>query len=185
MGYNLYITRKAHWSDETGEHITHEEWFDYVGRHSNLKIRESAPTSISPYVEWDDADGWWLSWDDGQIDSKSPSCDHIERMIAIADDLGAKVLGEESEQYIANKRGYILDGERGRFLFDRSKKIENERGYMHYDHVVLDPPAEETKRERTPSEVKKIAEIAKRLRAAKDADLAMEKRLNRSWWKIW
>lgn len=186
MGYNLYITKKENPSDDAGERISHDEWFDYVDRHAQLKISESmTPTSSSNYVQWGNMDGWWLSWHDGQIDSKNPSCDHIERMIAIASDLGAKVMGEELEQYVANEKGYILEGERGRFLFDRSRKTYTERGYMHYEQVALDTPIEETTREWTPSEERKIAEAAKMLRAAKDADLAMEKKLNRPWWKIW
>jgi len=178
VGYNLTITKKEHPFSEEGDQISQTEWLDYVDKHAHLQIsKDMTPSSDSEYVVWDDSK-CWLSWsNDGSIDSKNPDCEFIERMISIADGLGAKVLGEESEQYLAHDSGYIMDGERGRYLADRSQK-KNESGIVRYEYIQLDEP---TRKPSSKEDAEKLREIEKEMQKV----AAVKKSKNRPWWKFW
>jgi hypothetical protein len=176
LGYDLTITKKEHPSDEKGEQISHEEWFDYVEKHAHLRIDKSmTPSSDSEYVVWGDSSSW-LSWSNGSIDSKNPGCDFIEYMINVTDALGAKVLGEESEQYSADDRGYIMHGERAMFLADRST-AKKENGAVRYDYIEL----ESTGKPKVKLHAQELVILEKEMQKL----AAMKKSMNRPWWKFW
>lgn len=103
MGYDLHITRADSWLDSQNTPITHPEWEAYV---------ESDPELI-----WEGWTNWttlgrihtavWRSgslevhfhWYHSEITAKPSSREGIQKMVAIADALGAKVFGDENERY--------------------------------------------------------------------------------------
>ena len=99
MGYDFHITRKEHWADYEGPRISLEEWTAYAGSDIDLK-----PDSDNPGAEnWivTNHDGpcplWWDA--NGEIIAKNPEQSMVEKMVAIANALGARVLGDDGEVY--------------------------------------------------------------------------------------
>ncbi len=99
MGYNLYITRKKSWLNDTGPEISAEEWLAYVATDSQLhpdfengkyRVRIEIPS------RYPDA---WLDWNDGCIYTKNPDPPIIAKMLQIASVLNAKVQGDDGEIY--------------------------------------------------------------------------------------
>jgi len=88
MGYDLYITRRKSWSDE-GNEITAGECLAYVERDTELGLR---PEDGPHFAEWrGGSSDSWLDWSDGQICTKNPEAPLIEKMVAIARQLGPKM----------------------------------------------------------------------------------------------
>jgi hypothetical protein len=99
MGYDFHITRKEHWADDKGPRISLDEWIVYAATGTDIK-----PDSDNPGAEnWmvtnhDVACPLW--WDDsGEVVAKNPDQWVVERMVAIANALGARVLGDDGEVY--------------------------------------------------------------------------------------
>ncbi len=99
MGYNLHITRRSYWAD-IGNDITCAEWLDYVLTDRELKLLGPSSPLLAiwdgPSVLIDP----WLDWSDGQIFTKNPDALLINKMIEVAERLGAVVQGDEGEAYM-------------------------------------------------------------------------------------
>lgn len=99
MGYDFHITRKDHWADDEGPAISLEEWAEYA----------RGDTDINPDTDNPGAENWIVTvrkgacplwWDNtGEILAKDPGPTVIEKMITIANALGARVLGDDGEVY--------------------------------------------------------------------------------------
>jgi hypothetical protein len=99
MGYDFHIIRKEHWADDEGPRISLDEWIVYAATDTDVK-----PDSDNPGAEnWlvtnhDDACPIW--WDDsGEVVAKNPNQWVVKKMVAIANPLGARVLGDDGEVY--------------------------------------------------------------------------------------
>jgi hypothetical protein len=96
MGYDLHITRKAHWSDEDGPTIGSDEW---------LSILDSDPELSRATDAGDDTlAGAWkgdtLFWfDDCEVRCKNPDDAIVRKMVQIAGRLNATVQGDDGEIY--------------------------------------------------------------------------------------
>ncbi len=116
MGYELYITRGANWYDEVKEPITLEEWFAYIKSDPEMRLdgfceaplgdgsvfRGEDP-SIAVWVAYSE-DGVgdnhaWMWHRRGNIGAKNPDREIVAKMWRIAQSLGARVVGEEDEEY--------------------------------------------------------------------------------------
>jgi hypothetical protein len=86
MGYDLHITRKNDWFDEGGPVITENEFAELLNRRPNLK-----------------EEVWWS---DGNIDTKNPEDPLIRELMIAAQELGAKVQGDDGEIYTED---YLAD----------------------------------------------------------------------------
>src|SRR5687768_18275222 len=75
MGYDLHITRRKSWSDNDGPAITEAEWNALITAEPDL------------------ADA--LYWERGEIICKNPDEAMIDRMVALSEQLGAKVEGDD------------------------------------------------------------------------------------------
>ena len=96
MGYDLHITRRELWHNE-GDDITAEEWLAHVQLDPELRLR---PENGPFHVEWQVAgSSSWFDWSHGQIYTKYPDPSTIEKMVAIAHQLGATVQGDDGEFY--------------------------------------------------------------------------------------
>jgi hypothetical protein len=100
MGYELHITRAPKWYYENEGHwISAEEWLEYVERDPELRL---AGYNGKYFALWSGKSEYpdpWLDWCQGNIDSKSPDDAIIDKMVAVAKELGAKVQGDDGEVY--------------------------------------------------------------------------------------
>ncbi|MBX2855175.1 MAG: hypothetical protein KTR21_09315 [Rhodobacteraceae bacterium] len=128
MGYELHITRKAHWADENGPEISLDEWLGYVSADPEMRLDGFAEAplpgggvlraedqSLAVWTAWPGDGGrdgggdggmdglaWmWLSGD-GAICAKHPDIDIRRKMWRIAQDFGARLVGDDGEQYGAD-----------------------------------------------------------------------------------
>jgi hypothetical protein len=92
MGYDFHITRRDNWYDE-GADISADEWLKYVESDPELSIDESNGKYFAIWKED------WLDWQLGEIYTKDPRRNLVEKMIQIANRLNAKVQGDEGEVY--------------------------------------------------------------------------------------
>lgn len=95
MGYDVRITRTP--GPGGGKTITAAEWLAYVAGDAELRpMPENGPY----FVSWSgDPVLAWLDWFDGQIHSKYPAPALIDKMVAIAMKLDARVQGDDGEIY--------------------------------------------------------------------------------------
>jgi hypothetical protein len=98
MGYDIHITRRQDWADP-GNDITKDEFvrlvrsdaeFHYPGQNGNDYADWQSPTS--DYTSW-------LCWSNGQIYTKNPEEELIDKMVALARTLQAEVQGDDGEVY--------------------------------------------------------------------------------------
>ena len=120
MGYELHITRKAHWADEDGPEISLSEWLGYVAADPEIRLDGFAEAplpgggalraedqSLAVWTAWPgDGGGDGLAWmwlsDSGAICAKNPDIDIRRKMWRIAQDFGARLVGDDGEQYGAD-----------------------------------------------------------------------------------
>jgi hypothetical protein len=99
MGYDVYITRKKSWVDETGPVITVDEWLAYVASDHELRLDPASKKhGVILNIQCSDPDPW-LEWSDGSIYTKNPDEAFRTKMVQIAARLGAKVQGDDGEIY--------------------------------------------------------------------------------------
>jgi hypothetical protein len=98
MPYHLHITRAADWTNSSELPITAAEWLRLVRNDSELVQH---PLRGLHSVRWAGSDGkkWWLEWSDGRINSAYPDSALLQKLVAIAERLGAKVQGDGGEVY--------------------------------------------------------------------------------------
>ena len=109
MGYNLYITRRTSWPDDTGPEISASEWLALVDRDGELDLQpENGPHFANCRRAGEPADQW-LDWSEGGLFTKNPEKWLISKMIELAAELDARVLGEEGEEYTAENLDALLD----------------------------------------------------------------------------
>ena len=103
MGYDLHITRRKYWSNE-GNDISAAEWLAYIARDSELVLR---PEQGPYFAEWNGSSALenpWLDWSKGQIYSKNPDPKLIDKMVSIARQFNAAVVGDDNEIYDAGDK---------------------------------------------------------------------------------
>jgi hypothetical protein len=98
VGYDVHITRRKDWS-QAGKEITAEEWLAYVKQDSELSLfPQNGPycTRWSGGSKHVDA---WLDWSKGNVYTRNPDERLIDKMVAIARSLDARVQGDDGEIY--------------------------------------------------------------------------------------
>ena len=102
MGYELHITRRPLWSDDTGPIIDEPEWRRIIEADPELSLDLQTRCVMSDgefvFAEWKgepDALGWYR----GEIVTKNPDEPLITKMVQIAGRLGATVQGDDGEFY--------------------------------------------------------------------------------------
>ena len=117
MGYDVHITRKAFWFDESGPMITQEEWEAYIAGDPELRLDGYAESTTAagatlrtvdpgiavwlahPDVGPNGEGGWIGRHSRGNIVVKSPDQAFLVKMWQIAQVFGARVVGDEDETY--------------------------------------------------------------------------------------
>lgn len=108
MGYDLHITRKTWWADPEGPEISLVDWIAYALGDPDL---QSDPDNPDPknwlFVSAEQPWPLWWRRDTGAVYSKNPPPDVVLKMIAIAQALEARVLGDDDEIYSLNAGGEV------------------------------------------------------------------------------
>ena len=104
MGYDVHITRKAHWAEEHGPGISMDEWQQYVDDHPECHWFEIAGRKQKPddAVVVYDSSGSELGpiwWQGGEVRTKNPPLELVSYMIGAANMLNARVMGDDGETY--------------------------------------------------------------------------------------
>lgn len=99
MGYNLYITRKREWFEEDGPAIALSEWQALVNSDTELSWDLANGEGFANWMPVGTEPTGWIAWDGGNLESKNPNTPLIRKMAALAQALGARVVGEEGEAY--------------------------------------------------------------------------------------
>ena len=114
MGYNCWITRAAGPNVEPGG----------VGADEVRRLIEADPElEFDPQGELEDGSFmfWWnahptrdpdescLTWDPiGQISADSPDMDECAKLLAMAQQLNARFIGEDGEELTIDRRGWLI-----------------------------------------------------------------------------
>jgi hypothetical protein len=107
MGYDLHVTRKEYWCDETGPEISLDEWIRYATSDGEIQPDPANPGDENWIVVLEE-DSWPLWWrTTGEIHTKNPEDGMIQKLVSIADSLNARVLGDDEEIYCADSLGAI------------------------------------------------------------------------------
>ncbi len=98
MGYDLHITRAPEWIDSGSHPITLRDWNAYVV--SDEQICHDPDNSAEDYLfDGHLKEPWPLWWSDGEIYTKNPDGQTIDKLCQIAAALGAVVQGDDGEVY--------------------------------------------------------------------------------------
>ena len=98
MGYDLHITRRKQWSSK-GKCITSDEWLTYAQHDPELRLHAENGPYFFVWSGPSTLDCPWLDWSEGNIYSKNPDAALVDKMVAIAGQLGAQVQGDDGEIY--------------------------------------------------------------------------------------
>lgn len=98
MGYDIHITRRSDWSDESGRAIAAEEWSRLAGGDPSL---HHSPESGESFYEYAEGDGWF-DLAGGCVFSKNPNKATLGKAHELAVKLRAKVQGDDGEVYLPN-----------------------------------------------------------------------------------
>ena|SRR5438045_489673 len=99
MGYDVHITRANSWVENEGHWISADEWLKYVREDSELRL---ATENGEHFAIWSGPSEYpepWLDWYEGNVYTKNPDDPLIDKMVAIANKLNAKVQGDDGEIY--------------------------------------------------------------------------------------
>lgn len=115
MGYEVHITRKENWFDE-GPEISLADWLDVVRTDPEMRndgyaeatvaegsvLRIEDP-SMSVWLAYpghlQDGNMAWMWHSHGNVVTKNPDEEMLQKMLIIAQRLSAKVQGDEGEVY--------------------------------------------------------------------------------------
>jgi hypothetical protein len=99
MGYDVHVTRKEFWADDEGPEITLEEWLEYVGNDPEIEPDADNPGEEN-FVIVSHPNRWPLWWGEGgEVFTKNPDKLVMEKLVKVARDLNARVLGDDDEIY--------------------------------------------------------------------------------------
>jgi hypothetical protein len=99
MGYNFYITRAAEWSQNEGHEILPDEWLAIVQEDPELTVDTSHGKYLARWTGPSEYPDPWFDWHSGNIMTKNPDFPILDKMVALAHKLNARVVGESGEPY--------------------------------------------------------------------------------------
>lgn len=126
MGYEVHIIRTTEWTDSESEPITIEQWRAYVASDPEMRADGFAEaTTASGALRYENAGlavwtAWpehgrdgnfaWFDLETGRVTVKNPDEAILSKMCAIAERLGARVQGDDGEDYPLAKTGSLDAG---------------------------------------------------------------------------
>ena len=98
MGYDIHVTRAEFWAENEGHEISLDEWLRYVESDSEVqRDPQNSPTDFLFLAH--PKEPWPLWWQSGDVFTKNPDKATVQKMIEIAQKLGARVQGDDGEFY--------------------------------------------------------------------------------------
>ncbi len=94
MGYDLRITRAIDWRANLGHEIGSREWMTLVAGDAELTVDPKNGPFAVRY-----RDGAWFDWFEGNVFTTDPDRPTVAKMLLLAHQLDAIVLGDEGEVY--------------------------------------------------------------------------------------
>jgi hypothetical protein len=115
MGYDLRITRApGFWAEYEDGGITSDEWLAVIAADPELSL-EPGREHFARWAGQSKYPDAWFDWWRGTITTKNPDPPMIEKMIAMARQLKARVQGDDGEIYLPDgqveRDGVIEAGE--------------------------------------------------------------------------
>lgn len=98
MGYDFHITRRQSWFDDDGDAISLDEWKTYVSSRRDIKPDPENPGE-DDYIIVTHPEHWPLWWRRGEITTKNPDEEAVAKLVQIARELDARVVGDDGEVY--------------------------------------------------------------------------------------
>lgn len=100
-GYDVHITRKPFWADESGPEITIEQWQAYL--RLDRQVAPDATNSSEDFLVALPGQSFplWSNPQLGELYTKNPTPQAIRKLQAIAQALDARVQGDDGEFYPA------------------------------------------------------------------------------------
>ncbi len=98
-GYDVHITRKAYWADNTNHAISYAEWMAYVDCDEEVFRDELNSENDFIVVTKEVEFPIWYESSRGELYTKNPSAKAIRKMSRIARKLKAKVQGDNGETF--------------------------------------------------------------------------------------
>jgi hypothetical protein len=98
MGYDLHITRAEDWTDADDAPILRDEWRTLALDDSELFAMPENGDVFFAFGDRDNPTGWF-DWSDGTVFTTGPDRATLEKMLGLAEQLGARVQGDEGEEY--------------------------------------------------------------------------------------
>ncbi len=115
MGYDLHITRADDWARSEAAPISLKEWVAYVESQPDMRLDNAAIIDLPDGKLRYENDGiavWtgysrnepggtqaWFDYRDGRVVVNNPDQELLARMLSIAHDFSAHVVGDEGESY--------------------------------------------------------------------------------------
>lgn len=117
MGYDVHITRAAHWADNAGHEIQPDEWRDIVAADPELDMRGVAEANglqyrnplLAVWTAHPEDPEVWLDYSNGNIVVRNPDAHVLRKLCALATTLRARVQGDEGEHYLPDGRIAVDD----------------------------------------------------------------------------
>jgi hypothetical protein len=96
-GYDVHITRKQNWSDDKGPRIERKEWDRYWHHHAD--VRRDLQNTEDDFIVSIASETFplWFNPRIGELFTKDPSPEAVEKMKQIAKALKAQAQGDEGE----------------------------------------------------------------------------------------
>ncbi len=116
MGYDFHITRAEFWPEAESNPITLKEWLAYVQSDSELEFAGCEKHEADSLEGSDEVDAVWVGhsgyeasgmepplwWSGGEITTKHADQETRVKMWRIAQHFGARLVGDEDEEYGAD-----------------------------------------------------------------------------------
>jgi len=101
MGYDIHITRRLHWSDDGEPSISLNEWQAVIDSDPQLELASLDGSGEICVMMCDQTKSAarYFYYGEGQIFVKKPCKEVLIKMLAIAQKLHARVIGDDGEIY--------------------------------------------------------------------------------------
>ncbi len=98
MGFDIHITRAAHWCRSAGFEISSKEWTDFIAATSWLTFDESNGPFAAVWTSHPDPQVTaWFDWYDGNVYTTNPDAHLVEKMREIASALNAHLQDDDGK----------------------------------------------------------------------------------------
>ncbi len=104
MGYDIHITRRLHWAADGEPSISLNEWQTVIDSDPQLEpVGQDGREEICVMMcDQTKSAARYFYYDEGQISVKKPCKEVLMKMLAIAQKLRARVIGDDDEIYAPN-----------------------------------------------------------------------------------